>query len=183
MPAANDVLSRIRQAPHSIRRLGNSCARAGAQGTLKTAPGGEAQEGLTHSHLGRAAPVAGPAGRPAPPTLRSSCGGREIEHPVPLTPWKASLHVPGLGLREHSKPPRGARRKRVLRIAISAGRRRWPVPPVGPPLPRSEAAAVAARSSIQCRSRPGKHHFMCQGWGSGNTQNRSWGRGARGSYA
>ena len=24
---------------------------------------------------------------------------------------------------------------------------------------------------------------MCQGWGSGNTQNRSWGRGARGSYA
>ena len=34
---------------------------------------------------------------------------------MPLTPWKASLHVPGLGLREHSKPLLGARRKRVRR--------------------------------------------------------------------
>ena len=75
---------------------------------------------------------------------------------MPLTPWKASLHVPGLGLREHSKPPRGARRKRVLRIAISSGRRRWPVPPVGPPLPRSGPAYTAARSSTRCRSRPGE---------------------------
>ena len=75
---------------------------------------------------------------------------------MPLTPWKASLHVPGLGLREHSKPPRGARRKRVLRIAISSGRRRWPVAPVGPPLPRSGPAYTAARSSTRCRSRPGE---------------------------
>ena len=100
--------------------------------------------------------MAGPAGRPAPPTLWASLYGRKIEHPVPLTPWKASLHVPGLGLREHSKPLLGARRKRVLRIAISSGRRRWPVPPVGPPLPRSGPAYTAATSSTRCRSRPGE---------------------------
>ena len=49
------------------------------------------------------------------PLCSARCGGREVEHPVPLTPWKASLHVPGLGLREHSKPLLGARRKRVRR--------------------------------------------------------------------
>ena len=75
-------------AAHALESI-TSCARAGAQGTLKTAPGGEAQEGLTHSHLVRAAPVAGPAGCPAPPTLWASLYGRKIEHPVPLTPWRA----------------------------------------------------------------------------------------------
>ena len=74
------------------------------------------------------------------------------KHRTPYGDWV--IHVPGLGLREHSKPLLGARRKRVLRIAISSGRRRWPVPPVGPPLPRSGPAYTAARSSIQCRSRP-----------------------------
>ena len=55
----------------------------------------------------------------------------------------------------NTQPPRGVRRKRVLRIAISSGRRRRPVRPVGPPLPRSGPGYTAARSSIRCRSRPG----------------------------
>ena len=76
------------------------------------------------------------------------------KHRTPYGDWV--IHVPGLGLREHSKPLLGARRKRVLRIAISSGRRRWPVPPVGPPLPRSGPAYTAARSSTRCRSRPGE---------------------------
>ena len=76
------------------------------------------------------------------------------KHRTPYGDWV--IHVPGLGLREHSKPLLGARRKRVLRIAISSGRRRRPVRPVGPPLPRAGPGYTAATSSSRSRSRPGE---------------------------
>ena len=51
--------------------------------------GAGGKRGRGSAHLGRAAPVAGPAGCPAPPTLWASLYGRKIEHPVPLTPCRA----------------------------------------------------------------------------------------------
>ena len=50
---------------------------------------------------------------------------------------------------------RRLRRRRAGSIAIPAGRPWWPVPPFGPPLPRSGPAETAATSRIRCCWHPG----------------------------